>query len=178
MKQWAFTRVSFMLCPWRQTPCQQWPLLPRKTVQRSVEIFKRGQCSRVSVQANKTRTTFFFALECLFSGSILHLTLICFCFQPLKYASSASLYRQEDGSPALSASTQSGVNNKVSAWLQQTHDIDATSNGQNCLYSWLTSVRSDRVGGWVQRNGSTDIFECPALYIFDISVCQNWLAVS
>lgn len=54
---------------------------------------------------------------------------MCFCFQPLKYASSASLYQQQDGSPALTASTQTGVNSKVSAWLQQTHDIDATSNG-------------------------------------------------
>lgn len=60
--------------------------------------------------------------------------LWCFCFQPLKYASSASLYQQEGGSPALTASTQTGVNSKVSAWLQQTHDIDATSNG---AFDWL-----------------------------------------
>lgn len=61
---------------------------------------------------------------------------VCF-FQPLKYASSASLCQQQDGSPAIAASTQTGVNNKVSAWLQQTHDIDATSNGQHRLYSRL-----------------------------------------
>eukprot|EP00066_Takifugu_rubripes_P012587 XP_011601853.1 PREDICTED: oxysterol-binding protein-related protein 7-like isoform X3 [Takifugu rubripes] len=47
---------------------------------------------------------------------------------PLKYVTSASLYQQQDGSPALTASAQTGVKSKVSAWLQQTHDIDATSN--------------------------------------------------
>ncbi|TWW69377.1 Oxysterol-binding protein-related protein 6 [Takifugu flavidus] len=48
--------------------------------------------------------------------------------KPLKYVTSASLYQQQDGSPALTASAQTGVKSKVSAWLQQTHDIDATSN--------------------------------------------------
>lgn len=87
MKQWAFTMVYFMLCPWRQTPCQGWPLLPRKTVQRSVEIFKRGQCSRISVQADKTRTfifLLFFELECLFGSFILHLTCNMFLFPASK----------------------------------------------------------------------------------------------
>lgn len=65
------------------------------------------------------------------------LTIMCVCFQSLTYDSSTSLYQQEDGSPALASSTQSGVKNKVSAWLQQTQDVDATSNGQNHLYSWL-----------------------------------------
>lgn len=60
---------------------------------------------------------------------------LCLFFQPLKYDSSASLCQQQDGSPAIAASTQTGVKNKVSAWLQQTHDIDATSNGRHLLYS-------------------------------------------
>nr|ABF22407.1 oxysterol-binding protein-like protein 7 [Takifugu rubripes] len=64
-----------------------------------------------------------------FSCFILNRTVMCFCFQPLKYVTSASLYQQQDGSPALTASAQTGVKSKVSAWLQQTHDIDATSNG-------------------------------------------------
>lgn len=108
----------------------------------------------------------------LLSGFILHLTVLCLCFQPLKYASSASLYGQEVGSPALSASTQSGVNNKVSAWLQQTHDIDATSTGQNCLLFFLSKlVRNETMGGCVQGNKSTNVpFVCTGFYIFDVSV--------
>lgn len=159
-----------MLCPWHQTPCQRWPLLPRKTAQRSVETFQRGQYyNRISVRANKTRTIGgFFALECLFVSFILHLAVICFAFQPLKYDSSASLYPQENRSPAVCATAQSGVNNKVSAWLQQTHDIDATSNGQNCLYFWLKLVSGDSAGAWSEEwNGSTNMFES---YITSLSV--------
>uniref|UniRef100_H3CZR7 Oxysterol-binding protein n=1 Tax=Tetraodon nigroviridis TaxID=99883 RepID=H3CZR7_TETNG len=89
-----------------------------------------------------------------------HLTVVFF-FQPLKYANSASLYHQEVGSPALSASTQSGVN-KVSAWLQQTHDIDATSSGQNCLF------RSDTVDAL--REMQAQMFGWTGFYIFGFSV--------
>ncbi|XP_068435282.1 oxysterol-binding protein-related protein 7-like isoform X2 [Clinocottus analis] len=42
------------------------------------------------------------------------------------YASSASVYQPEMGSPAPTSNP--GVTSKVSAWLQQTHDIDGTSN--------------------------------------------------
>ncbi|KAM9345564.1 oxysterol-binding protein-related protein 7-like isoform 2-T2 [Symphorus nematophorus] len=44
------------------------------------------------------------------------------------YASSTSVYQQEMGSPAPAIASHPGVTSKVSAWLQQTHDIDATSN--------------------------------------------------
>lgn len=47
------------------------------------------------------------------------------------YASSASVFQQEMGSPAPAVASHPGVTNKVSAWLQQTSDIDATSNGQS-----------------------------------------------
>lgn len=46
-----------------------------------------------------------------------------------QYASSANVYHQETVSPAPNT-TYSGVTSKVSAWLQQTHDIDATSAGK------------------------------------------------
>lgn len=45
-----------------------------------------------------------------------------------QYASSASMYHPEMGSPAPAVASHPGVSSKVSAWLQQTHDIDATSN--------------------------------------------------
>lgn len=127
MKQWVLARVSFMHCPWRQIPFRRWLLLPRKTAQRSVESFQKEQCS---ISESASKGSHFSPLMCVwFSCCILNWPVMCFYFQPLKYASSASLYQQQDGSPALSASTQTGVNSKVSAWLQQTHDIDATSNG-------------------------------------------------
>ncbi|XP_062294637.1 oxysterol-binding protein-related protein 7-like [Scomber scombrus] len=52
---------------------------------------------------------------------------------PSHYASSASVYQPEMVSPPAPAVASHpppplGVTNKVSAWLQQTHDIDATSN--------------------------------------------------
>ncbi|XP_041812364.1 oxysterol-binding protein-related protein 7-like isoform X2 [Chelmon rostratus] len=47
---------------------------------------------------------------------------------PLHYASSASVFQQDMGSPAPAVASHPGVTSKVSAWLQQTHDIDATSN--------------------------------------------------
>uniref|UniRef100_UPI003AB0F1F9 oxysterol-binding protein-related protein 7-like isoform X1 n=1 Tax=Centroberyx gerrardi TaxID=166262 RepID=UPI003AB0F1F9 len=43
------------------------------------------------------------------------------------YASSASVYQAELGSPAPTVASHPGVTSKVSAWLQQTHDADATS---------------------------------------------------
>ena len=56
---------------------------------------------------------------------------VCVCVKLPQYASSASVYQPEMGSPAPAITSHPGVTNKVSAWLQQTHDIDATSNGQN-----------------------------------------------
>ncbi|KAK5913374.1 hypothetical protein CgunFtcFv8_007912 [Champsocephalus gunnari] len=47
---------------------------------------------------------------------------------PPHYASSASVYHQEMTSPAPAVASHPGVTSKVSAWLQQTQDIDATSN--------------------------------------------------
>ncbi|XP_029997383.1 oxysterol-binding protein-related protein 6-like isoform X1 [Sphaeramia orbicularis] len=47
---------------------------------------------------------------------------------PPHYASSASVYQTETASPAPAAASNLGVNSKVSAWLRQTDDIDATSN--------------------------------------------------
>ncbi|XP_055079552.1 oxysterol-binding protein-related protein 7-like isoform X2 [Periophthalmus magnuspinnatus] len=47
---------------------------------------------------------------------------------PPNYASSASVYQTEMSSPAPRVAPNLGVNSKVSAWLQQTQDIDATSN--------------------------------------------------
>ncbi|XP_061557070.1 oxysterol-binding protein-related protein 7-like isoform X2 [Phycodurus eques] len=44
------------------------------------------------------------------------------------YASSASVFQTEMGSPSLPITSHPAVTNKVSAWLQQTNDIDATSN--------------------------------------------------
>uniref|UniRef100_A0A667WV33 Oxysterol-binding protein n=1 Tax=Myripristis murdjan TaxID=586833 RepID=A0A667WV33_9TELE len=43
------------------------------------------------------------------------------------YASSASVYQPEMSSPAPAVASNPAVNSKVSAWLQQTHDTDATS---------------------------------------------------
>lgn len=37
-RQWVSNVASFMLCPWARAPCQPWPLSPRKTELRSVEI--------------------------------------------------------------------------------------------------------------------------------------------
>ncbi|XP_020509752.2 oxysterol-binding protein-related protein 7 isoform X1 [Labrus bergylta] len=47
---------------------------------------------------------------------------------PPHYASSASVYQPEIMSPAPAPSSNPDVTNKVSSWLQQTHDISATSN--------------------------------------------------
>lgn len=50
---------------------------------------------------------------------------------PPHYASSAPVYQHDMGSPSIAP--HQGVTNKVSAWLQQTHDIDTSSNGKNHL---------------------------------------------
>ncbi|KAM6913576.1 oxysterol-binding protein-related protein 7-like [Lycodopsis pacificus] len=47
---------------------------------------------------------------------------------PIHYASLASVYDPDMESPAPAVSAHPGVTSKVSAWLQQTHDIDGTSN--------------------------------------------------
>uniref|UniRef100_A0A7N6BAH1 Oxysterol-binding protein n=1 Tax=Anabas testudineus TaxID=64144 RepID=A0A7N6BAH1_ANATE len=58
---------------------------------------------------------------------------------PSHYASSASVYQPEMGSPAPITSNP-GVTSKVSAWLQQTHDIDATTNDLVRCQSELTEL--------------------------------------
>lgn len=47
-----------------------------------------------------------------------------------QYASTASVFQPERASTAPAVASQPGVTNKVSAWLQQTEDINATSNGR------------------------------------------------
>ncbi|KAK2893248.1 oxysterol-binding protein-related protein 7-like isoform X1 [Channa argus] len=47
---------------------------------------------------------------------------------PPNYASSASAYQPEMERPSPAIPSHPGVTSKVSAWLQQTHEIDATSN--------------------------------------------------
>ncbi|XP_044038624.1 oxysterol-binding protein-related protein 6-like isoform X2 [Siniperca chuatsi] len=59
---------------------------------------------------------------------------------PPHYASSASVYQQEMGSPAPAVASHPGVTSKVSAWLQQTHDIDATSNDLARCQAELTEL--------------------------------------
>ncbi|XP_008328773.1 oxysterol-binding protein-related protein 7-like [Cynoglossus semilaevis] len=62
--------------------------------------------------------------------------------RPSYYASSASAYQPEMGSPAPSPATPSnhGVTNKVSAWLQQTHDLDVTTNDLSRCQTELTEL--------------------------------------
>ncbi|XP_034567283.1 oxysterol-binding protein-related protein 6-like [Notolabrus celidotus] len=59
---------------------------------------------------------------------------------PPHYASSASVYQPEMMSPAPAVATPPGVTKKVSAWLQQTHDIDATSNDLARCQAELTEL--------------------------------------
>ncbi|XP_040918193.1 oxysterol-binding protein-related protein 7-like isoform X1 [Toxotes jaculatrix] len=59
---------------------------------------------------------------------------------PPHYASSASVYQPEMGSPAPAIASNPGVTSKVSAWLQQTHDIDATSNDLARCQAELTEL--------------------------------------
>ncbi|XP_034046554.1 oxysterol-binding protein-related protein 7-like isoform X2 [Thalassophryne amazonica] len=59
---------------------------------------------------------------------------------PSHYASTASMYQPEMGSPAQEHSSHPGVTSKVSAWLQQTHDIDATSNDLARCQAELTEL--------------------------------------
>ncbi|XP_008298720.1 oxysterol-binding protein-related protein 6-like [Stegastes partitus] len=56
------------------------------------------------------------------------------------YASSTSVYHPEVASPAPAVASHPEVTNKVSAWLQQTHDIDATSNDLNRCQAELTEL--------------------------------------
>lgn len=53
----------------------------------------------------------------------------CLVVQPPHYPSSTSMEGPEIRITAPPASYP-GVTNKVSAWLQQTHNIDATANGK------------------------------------------------
>ncbi|XP_034750192.1 oxysterol-binding protein-related protein 7-like isoform X1 [Etheostoma cragini] len=59
---------------------------------------------------------------------------------PTYYASSAPLYNPEMGSPAPAVGSNPGVNSKVSAWLQQTENIDATSNDLARCQTELTQL--------------------------------------
>ncbi|XP_029945551.1 oxysterol-binding protein-related protein 7-like isoform X2 [Salarias fasciatus] len=59
---------------------------------------------------------------------------------PPHYASSASVYIPEMASPAPAVNANPGVTSKVSAWLQQTHDIDATSNDLARCQAELTEL--------------------------------------
>ncbi|XP_039972538.1 oxysterol-binding protein-related protein 6-like [Xiphias gladius] len=59
---------------------------------------------------------------------------------PPHYASSASVYQPEMRNPAPAIASHPGVTSKVSAWLQQTHDIDATSNDLARCQAELTEL--------------------------------------
>ncbi|XP_051797889.1 oxysterol-binding protein-related protein 7-like [Acanthochromis polyacanthus] len=59
---------------------------------------------------------------------------------PPYYASSTSVYLPEMTSPAPAVASHPEVTNKVSAWLQQTHDIDATSNDLARCQAELTEL--------------------------------------
>ncbi|KAM9392922.1 oxysterol-binding protein-related protein 7-like isoform 2-T2 [Pholidichthys leucotaenia] len=59
---------------------------------------------------------------------------------PIHYASSASIYHPEMASPAPAVASQPGVTSKVSAWLQQTHDIDGTTNDLARCQAELTEL--------------------------------------
>ncbi|XP_029015247.1 oxysterol-binding protein-related protein 7-like isoform X2 [Betta splendens] len=59
---------------------------------------------------------------------------------PPHYACSAPGYAADMESPASAMTSNSGVTNKVSAWLQQTHDIDATSNDLARCQAELTEL--------------------------------------
>ncbi|KAM9746352.1 oxysterol-binding protein-related protein 7-like isoform 1-T1 [Menidia menidia] len=58
---------------------------------------------------------------------------------PSHYTSSTSVYHPE-GASAAPVSSYPGVTSKVSAWLQQTHDIDATSNDLTRCQAELTEL--------------------------------------
>ncbi|XP_035799741.2 oxysterol-binding protein-related protein 7-like isoform X1 [Amphiprion ocellaris] len=59
---------------------------------------------------------------------------------PPYYASCTSVYLPEMTSPAPAVASHPEVTNKVSAWLQQTHDIDATSNDLARCQAELTEL--------------------------------------
>lgn len=59
-----------------------------------------------------------------------------------QYASTASMFQPpEMASAAPTVASQPGVTNKVSAWLQQTEDIDATTNGQQSTKSEILKTQ-------------------------------------
>lgn len=59
-----------------------------------------------------------------------------------QYASTASVYQPNEmiSPPAPAVASNPGVTSKVSAWLQQTHDIDATSNDLARCQAELTEL--------------------------------------
>ncbi|XP_056257068.1 oxysterol-binding protein-related protein 7-like isoform X2 [Seriola aureovittata] len=59
---------------------------------------------------------------------------------PTHYASSTSVYQPEMESPAPAITSRPEVTSKVSAWLQQTHDIDASSNDLTRCQAELTEL--------------------------------------
>ncbi|XP_051905600.1 oxysterol-binding protein-related protein 7-like isoform X2 [Hippocampus zosterae] len=56
------------------------------------------------------------------------------------YASSASMFQTDMESPSQTVASHPGVTHKVSAWLQQTNDIDATSNDLTRCQADLTEL--------------------------------------
>lgn len=60
-----------------------------------------------------------------------YISVMCLILQPPHFASSASMFQAEMGSLAPAIASHPGVTRKVSDWLQQTHDIDGTTNGKN-----------------------------------------------
>lgn len=63
--------------------------------------------------------------------------ILCLAVQLPHYASSASVFQPEMAAPTPTPAVapHQGVTRKVSAWLQQTHDIDQTSAGQYAITS-------------------------------------------
>ncbi|XP_047427567.1 oxysterol-binding protein-related protein 7-like isoform X2 [Mugil cephalus] len=57
-----------------------------------------------------------------------------------QYASTASVYQPDVVSPPPAVASHPGVTSKVAAWLQQTHDIDATSSDLSRCQAELTEL--------------------------------------
>lgn len=80
-----------------------------------------------------------------------------------QYASTASMFQPpEMASTAPAVASQPGVTNKVSAWLQQTEDIDATSSGQS------SAKRTEQNGVQINTN--------PAVCVSELVRCQAELS--
>ena len=99
--------------------------------------------------------------------------MTCVVVQLPHYASSLSVYQQEveTPAPAPAIASHSGVTSKVSAWLQQTHDIDSTSNGQNHL--WARVIFPHIVNCQRHQKAKMETLTCFSLSvnIFYVFVC-------